>query len=524
MLLKKDQVNAILKNAPAGADKKAILDGLIIRGYDLEGVDSNAVRQSLQKEAQPVEEKGTMDQLKENLSDQNIINQTMNRGKEVMTAIENQPKLAEEAGGGLLAKAASIGATAGHIAGTVARGVGDMFGAILSPFIPKQAQEVMQKVAATINEKVDSIPGMTPEIKKSLEDVFDTSVLLGGKKAEPIVKNTVEQGAKNVVKTGEGIIENTKQTVGGLKTKTTNTIEGVVKKPIPEQVKTVLNEIDEPLFDKYANAAKKAALSNKEITPLELAGKEAQTALDTIKRKLDNIGVEKSAVIEKANIGLQDAGNVGVKLRQQLENYAKGNTLVGGDKSLVNDIISKAKALGANPKLVEVDKFIDYAQQKLYTAGRDLTVPITSKTPAFIRKSIGELNTSLKKMAGESYSGLNDSYSKLVRVMNELNTKLGKEGEKGGSLMKRVFSPSDANTKQLFQDVKEITGIDLVNESTIAKFVMEVMGDARQLSLLEELKLPKIASNPLDWIWDKITRSFNTPEKLLERARGKIQK
>lgn len=41
MNLSKDQVNAILNNAPSGVDKTEILDGLVSRGYSLEGVDMN---------------------------------------------------------------------------------------------------------------------------------------------------------------------------------------------------------------------------------------------------------------------------------------------------------------------------------------------------------------------------------------------------------------------------------------------------------------------------------------------------
>jgi len=47
MQLTKDQVNTILKNAPSGSNKTDILNGLINRGYDLEGVDSNAVKKML---------------------------------------------------------------------------------------------------------------------------------------------------------------------------------------------------------------------------------------------------------------------------------------------------------------------------------------------------------------------------------------------------------------------------------------------------------------------------------------------
>lgn len=51
MNITKDQVNKILENAPAGADKRKILDGLIQRGYQIEGVDM-AKQQNIQQAQQ----------------------------------------------------------------------------------------------------------------------------------------------------------------------------------------------------------------------------------------------------------------------------------------------------------------------------------------------------------------------------------------------------------------------------------------------------------------------------------------
>ena len=45
--LNKQQVNSILDNAPKGADRTAILDGLVDRGYSLEGVDTAQARNNI---------------------------------------------------------------------------------------------------------------------------------------------------------------------------------------------------------------------------------------------------------------------------------------------------------------------------------------------------------------------------------------------------------------------------------------------------------------------------------------------
>lgn len=51
--LTKAQVEAILNNAPTGVNKTKLLDSFVLKGYDLEGIDSNARRIQLQNQ-QPV--------------------------------------------------------------------------------------------------------------------------------------------------------------------------------------------------------------------------------------------------------------------------------------------------------------------------------------------------------------------------------------------------------------------------------------------------------------------------------------
>ena len=170
----------------------------------------------------------------------------------------------------------------------------------------------------------------------------------------------------------------------------------------------------------------------------------------------------------------------------------------------------------------KVDKFIDFVQDRIYTGKRDLTIPITNDVQQTLRPITGELNEALKNKLPESYRNLNDRYSELVDTRNELNLKLGVEGEKGGALMKRVFSPSDANTKKLFADILDETGIDLVNEATLARYVMDVLGDARQKSMLEQLNISigkPTAGSLTTRLIDYLIEKANSPEELIRRAR-----
>src|SRR3990167_4893238 len=344
---------------------------------------------------------------------------------------------------------------------------------------------------------------------------------IGGKAAKEGVETAVKAGKEGVetavetsIKTGKNLVNDVTQIAG-------KKIEKVVTRPLPKPVETVLRETPAKQFDDYAEAARKATTNYKNPTPLELVGQRAQSALDTVQRKLKSLGQQKSSVMSRAAVGNKPAGNIALKFRKSLTNYIKGKTAVEGDSKLMRDVLSEAENLGNNPAAKDVDRFIDFAQDRIYTGGRDLTVPVTDETTAQLRRFVGELNENLKSQLPDSYRNLNDKYAKMVDVRNELNVKLGKEGERGGSLMKRVFSPSDARTKQLFEEVRQLTGVDLVNEATIARFVMETVGDARQASLLEQLQLPSSLSKSgmIDFLLEKATSKFNTPEDILRRAR-----
>jgi hypothetical protein len=85
-----------------------------------------------------------------------------------------------------------------------------------------------------------------------------------------------------------------------------------------------------------------------------------------------------------------------------------------------------------------------------------------------------------------------------------------------------VFSPSDANTKALFAAVHKLTGIDLVNEATLARYLMDISGDARQKSMLDQLNLLRTDPSPngiLGKAVEYAVEHFNTPEEIIRRAR-----
>jgi hypothetical protein len=208
---------------------------------------------------------------------------------------------------------------------------------------------------------------------------------------------------------------------------------------------------------------------------------------------MSSIGAQKSAIVSQSNVGLKPVGNIAVKARQNILREVGDKTLDATDQKLVNDVLTKLTNLGVNPKLKQVDEFIDYAQEILYKGSKNLTVPVGGRVERVIKNTITSLNNQIKDIAPSAYRNLNAQYAKMIDIRNTLNTALGGEASKGGSLMKRVFSPTDSGTKKLFEEVKKLTNIDLVDEATLAKFSMELFGDARQAMLLQQLNIPSKA-------------------------------
>lgn len=91
--------------------------------------------------------------------------------------------------------------TAGHVAGDIAGTAGNFLGNIIAPLIPNIAKDKIAQISQAINDKVNQIPGMTPDIHKSLGDVVNTASLLGGEEAKPAIETTAEKGANAVKNT-----------------------------------------------------------------------------------------------------------------------------------------------------------------------------------------------------------------------------------------------------------------------------------------------------------------------------------
>jgi hypothetical protein len=326
-------------------------------------------------------------------------------------------------------------------------------------------------------------------------------------KAGEIAGASLDNISSRVASLSDDVVE------GGVKVKD-KVVDLVVG--LDDKTKTALKRTPKNVFDTIVQKGKDAMLDDRNQTPLEFVGESVANGLKKVKDIASGVGQSKSELIKlpEAFVGK------GIKtFGDELQSFLNSRNLIENDKGLVKQIVGEFKKLGTTPSKGQVDKFIDFAQEALYAGDKNLTVPISSKTTGGLKRLISGLNTSLKQQLPENYGKLNDEYSRLIELVGELNTKLGRESGNAGSLIKRLFSPSDARTKELFDELGKITGDDYFRDARLAKFVMDVLGDTRAANILQQIPtsprglLEKTVEKGLELFRDPIKQAGKIIEK-----------
>lgn len=294
------------------------------------------------------------------------------------------------------------------------------------------------------------------------------------------------------------------------------------------QIETLINEKVSPEaqakikgeLGKYVDSAKEAVKNPRAPSPLELAAKKAEKAFDWYDEKLSEVGQAKTdALAAVGDRSIEDIGSVKQDLTKQVQDRfgvsikwskadedwvigsVKGrkSSLTDADKGLVLKLWKQINDLSSEgATLREADDTVDLLQNELYGARKNLMAPVSDRVEGLFKQMTGKLNGVVKEQAGPEYMKANAEYARMIEIRDWLNKNLGQEGSKGGSLLKRIFSPSDAGTKAMFEKIRQDTGQDLIKEASLAKFAMETAGDARQRMLLDGLSIPTLKSHLRD--------------------------
>ena len=288
----------------------------------------------------------------------------------------------------------------------------------------------------------------------------------------------------------------------------TELTKGKLENNLPKQKNIVQR------FSEYKKQAELAKRDYSQATPLELAGNKADEALGKLNDGLKTFGEQKTSVLaQRGNQIVPDiqktrgkfnnllADRLGIRVSNgEVSNLPgrlsviEGNPMDIGLAKQVDNILQKLEPQSTNSllpakesraTLQQVNDAVDSIQGKLYERSGVGAQPINTRLEGVIKQVIGDLNERAKVIGGDEYRQANANYSRLVELRNNLNKSLGTDSNKGGAMLKQLFSPAGAKNRKMFEAIKKETGIDLVNEATLARFAMQNAGDVRQASLLE---------------------------------------
>lgn len=403
----------------------------------------------------------------------------------------------------------------------------------LGEFISSGIQAGANKIADI--PQLQSFVTQHPEATKALEDILGTSSAAGQISGDILATNQVAKTTQNVVDTGikavNNVAEQGKSAYDALSGKLPNItsypkqfLDKITTDKISPQVKTILQDAPVEKLDRYIADGVKAQSDPRALTPLEKAGETAVSTAKIIKSDLGNLGRQKVATLD--SVGNVKVPGVAIEQIDKIKTLLQKN-LTKDERGFVNSYIKELEVLGKNPAAKTVDALVDKMQSTFFEKGGLTAIPVTTRIKSLINTSIGEINSKLKSvvdgaLGSKDYSILNQQYANKVKLFGALNKSLGAEGARGSSLLKRFFSPQDAGTKKLFGYIKQYYGIDLAQDATLAKFVMETLGDTRAKSLLQLPPMSK--SGIIDRALQAVENKLTSPTKVLDKARTMAQK
>lgn len=275
---------------------------------------------------------------------------------------------------------------------------------------------------------------------------------------------------------------------------------------ISPQTKTILQEAgtDPQLAQEYLNTTAAHAKDIRQPTALTKAADQLDQARQIIDQKVAAAGKEVGAAktaLNNTKIGFNIGESQGAQdfLNQVEDKYGitmdkNGNvsTLPGRSPSLSTAEIKRL-----------ADAYTRMANLDENSSGRQLTDAIESISKgikeakssnlqkydplsAILTGAKNGLNQALRYLS-PSMADANDAFSAVKDIQNEMNQMAGRENQRGTLLLKRVFSgDKQGEVQDLFQKIKNITGIDLTKHAVLAAHAISVAGDKSERGLLEQ--------------------------------------
>jgi hypothetical protein len=333
-------------------------------------------------------------------------------------------------------------------------------------------------VAAKISDQVPDIDEM--ELEPATPDIRITT---------PITNKMIKEQAKETKPKDKGILSTLSYRDANLLNEKTTTK-------------------DTPFTD-YALQAVKAKNNVRELTTMDMAGQKAVKTLNEINSIRQDVGEAKGKMMEQFGqnrIDLSGIGDTFKKIVSERTGFTindEGKVIEApgrfarnpSDAISVQEMWNKISKADGNITAQMADD-LKSSLNDIFTQAKAKQIKPQFTPAEGVSGSIsGMLDQKIKESLGEPYSELNQKYSRLKKITDQLNRRLGEvvdpetgTARLGASLMKSaIMSNSDRGAKALFQAVKQITGVDLIKEAGFAEMAMRGAGDDRIRDLLKDV-------------------------------------
>lgn len=496
--LTKAQVTTILQNAPKGSDPGKIVDGLVKRGYVLEGF--NEPKPSLVSRA---------------------VSTVADYGREaIMSPVETAKGIVKGVPRQSAQLVKIVEAPGKYITGKVAEATGTQAPQGLDFTAVEELTAPSNKAQEAGIFASNFIPG-GPVVNAAKAGVAGTAKLVA-KGAKPVT-NLAAKGAETIKSTADEslfaptaeeatktslnpFIDNVAEVSIPVKSEggTTKYIVKNAKDATPEEVSAYKEEAGS-LYSTFTEQAKKFM---KERTveggsPVEQVGQKTDKFVADVAKLRKNVG-KQMGKIEDAAENVQVPFNKSQTVQDfvlETADALKGGAKYGPDagitkeiQKLSDDILRLEKSGGSVKDTLNMTRkwarYLEDQKDKFgdFTANKGANAQIER-----VIKSIKDDARDVLSENNDTYRTLVEGYRRTSRFGEEAKRLLGQEGLygdsiKGAATVKRAIqSNSDAGARQFLKTLRDITGYDAIKEGDIALKAMKDVGDYQGLSLLNVL-------------------------------------
>jgi len=304
----------------------------------------------------------------------------------------------------------------------------------------------------------------------------------------------------------------------------------------PDIKKRIQGKQDE--LKDYFDVAHARNLDDTLPTPLEHGAKRVEAARDSLKNVLNEtgsdigkfrqkiatikVGASDATLVEKTFDNSLTSLNLGVKNGKitRLKGKVGGKVSDSEIKLLqsLRDDIQKVKQSPTVENMIDLrnslDNRINFAKEAREAS--NVVDPVSRAT----RSTIKDINL---KAIGKEQGQLLEDYSDLIGLYQDLNKYV--DGRTGGEfLLKQVLSERGRIPRELMDKLKNYTGIDLMDDATMAQLATEIVGNSAQKGLFRQeiTKAGLDAFDIIDVVSGAPGAGMRTTKTLLEKGKGVI--